>query len=431
MVDVLSKPADQINIRDIQALIELEVPEGEQLEFKQTLAAKGSEVDPWMAGKGEIGDRAKNELLHEVVAFSNAHGGVLVLGVQESRTRPPVAVEISPIPRCADLAERLKLVFRDRVEPQLPQIEVFAVPVNGEEGVVLCRVGKSRGAPHRVTRTLLCPVRRSDRCESMTMREIQDLTLNLSRGLEWLDKRLSGRSQRFTHEFARLRTPKDAFGIRLTGAPVGNDIRIDRVFRQGSLAEEFHEAWCTVLLSQGSNARELTGNWETPRHWHPRLRVARAEVGYNFSSVDEDFNCYQELHCDGLVELGFVSVGGVSAGGEGRRHNLPRDLPVVAFTNLVVWADRVRSQALAPMAEYALDVEIHTIGGPVVVGINALPRYRDELSFGPTSFPRYSLGSSDGIPSLVNLFWRDFWHALGQDIGVEENTLSIKGWPIR
>ena len=428
MVDVLSKPAEQINIRDIEALIELEVPEGEQIEFKQTLAAKGSEVDSWIAGKGQIGDRAKNELLHEVVAFSNAHGGVLVLGVRESRTRPPVAVEITPIPGCADLAERFKLVFRDRVEPPLPQIEVFAVPVKGEEGVVVCRVGQSRGAPHRVTRTLLCPVRRSDRCEPMTMREIQDLTLNVSRGLEWLDKRPSARSERFTHEFGRLRTPEDAFGIRLTAAPVGDDIRIDRVFRQGRLAEEFNEPWCTVLFSQGSKVRELNGHWETPRHWHPRLRAARAEVSYNFSGVNLDFNSYQELHCDGLVELGFVCVGGVSAGGEGQGRKLPRDLPAEAFANLVVWADRVRGQALAPVAEYALDVEIRAIGGTVEVDTGFPLSRRDGLSIGPTSFPRYSLGNSDEIPSLVNLFWRDFWHALGSDTGVED-ALSIKDWP--
>ena len=429
MIDVLSKPADQVNIRDIEALIELEVPEGEQIEFKETLSTKGSEVDPWMAGKDQIGDRAKNELLQEVVAFSNAHGGCLILGIRESNTKPPVAARISPIPKCADLAERLKLVFRDRVEPQLPQIEVFAVSVDGEKGVVLCRVGKSRGAPHRVTKTLVCPVRRSDRCEPMTMREIQDMTLNVSRGLEWLEKRLSARSEGFQQEFKRLLTPEDAFGVRLTGAPVGNDIRIDRVFREGRLAKEFDEPWCTVLRLQDSSVRELNGRWETPIHWQPRLRATRAEISYDFTSAKRDYNSYRELHCDGLVELGFVCVGRVSGGREGQKHHLPADLPVEAFANLVVWADRVRRQAFVPMAEYALDVEIHVIGGAVDVGTDAPRPYWDGLSIGSTNFPRYPLGNSEEIPSLVNLFWRDFWHAVGRDIGVEENPLSVKDWP--
>ena len=261
------------------------------------------------------------------------------------------------------------------------------------------------------------------------MREIQDLTLNVSRGLEWLEKRLSARSEGFKQEFKRLLTPEDAFGIRLTGAPVGNDIRIDRVFRQGRLAEEFNEPWCKVLYRQGSSQRELNGIWETPTYWQPRLRAARAEIGFDFASASRDINSYQELHCDGLVELGFVRVGRVSSGENGERHNLPADLPVEAFANLVVWADRVRRQALAPMAEYALDVEIRAISGAVNVGTHGPRHYRDELSLGSTSFPRYSLGNSEEIPSLVNLFWRDFWHAVGRDIGVEENTLSIENWP--
>ena len=56
------------------------------------------------------------------------------------------------------------------------------------------------------------------------MREIQDMTLNVSRGLELLEKRLSERSERFHQEFDCLKTPKDAFGIRLTASPVGEEI---------------------------------------------------------------------------------------------------------------------------------------------------------------------------------------------------------------
>ena len=167
-------------------------------------------------------------MLKETVAFANAYGGVLLLGVRESKAKPPVAAEINPIPRCTDLAENLKDVFRNRVEPPLPRLEIFGVPTEGDRGVVVFRVGRSRLAPHRVTKMLVCPVRRSDRCESMSMREIQDMTLNVSRGLERLDRRLSERSERFSREFGRLllMAPETAFGIRLTSAPVGDEIQL-------------------------------------------------------------------------------------------------------------------------------------------------------------------------------------------------------------
>ena len=189
MIGVLSKPAHQIGISDIESLIASNVPEGEQVEFKESLSTEKGTVEPWMEGKEKIGNQAKEVLLTEAVGFANAYGGAVLLGIRESKAKPPVAARIVPIERCTDLAERLQLVFRDCVEPQLPRIDIFAVPTEGEKGVVIIRVGKSRLAPHRVKfkKIRICPIRRSDRCEEMSMREIQDMTLNVSRGLERLD----------------------------------------------------------------------------------------------------------------------------------------------------------------------------------------------------------------------------------------------------
>ena len=89
MTAVLTKPAARIGTGDIQALIAESVPESAQIEFKETLPAKGSgDPDPWMQGDGRIGERARNEILEEVVAFANAYGGALVLGVAGKAPNP-------------------------------------------------------------------------------------------------------------------------------------------------------------------------------------------------------------------------------------------------------------------------------------------------------------------------------------------------------
>ena len=213
LIEVLTKSADQITSAEIESLIIYRVPESERIEYKQRLPAKTGKVDPWEDGKDQIGDRARNDILREVTAFANAYGGVLVLGMKESDAKPPVAQSISPVPRVAELAERMKMFFRDCVEPQLPRIEVIAVPRSDDgSGVVIFRVGKSRLSPHRITTTLICPIRRQDRCEKMTMREIQDMTLNLARGMERLDQRLSSRATRFRMEFDHLETPTTLWG---------------------------------------------------------------------------------------------------------------------------------------------------------------------------------------------------------------------------
>ena len=455
MIDILSKPAIQIDRHDIERLVDSKLPESEHVEFKADFSTKGNSTDPQGSGEEQIGEKAKNAILKGAVAFANAYGGVLLLGIRESNSKPSVAAEVSPIPRCAEKAEDLKQVFRDRVEPQLPQIEIFAVPMDGEDGVIVIRAGRSRLAPHRVTRTLVCPIRRADRCETMTMREIQDMTLDVARGLERLEKRLSERSVGFQQEFKPLKTPDDSFGIRLTAAPVGDEIRFDRVYRESKLVEGLEEPWHKVSYPQekhgdriGRDGRvrsvdeftlqegyekslldDLEDHRILPLNWRPMLRAARAGGAGHHESANFFRNSYREIHCDGLIEWGFVSIRNLISQGNRRPFFLSPNLSTVMFANLVIWADRVRQQGNAPAMEYAIEVEIYVKGDPLQVRVGGQISDVGVLQPGPLRFPKYSLGNTDEILELVKLFDQDFWNALGNAVTPQENDLTIEGWP--
>ena len=58
MTGILSKPANQIDINDINSLIDLGVPEGEQIEFKEGLPMKKGAYDSWV-NNNKISDRGK------------------------------------------------------------------------------------------------------------------------------------------------------------------------------------------------------------------------------------------------------------------------------------------------------------------------------------------------------------------------------------
>ncbi len=443
MIEVLSKSADLIGVSEIQALIDSKVPESDQIEFKKDLSNKRGDPDKWMSGGNGIGDQARNKMLEEAVAFANAYGGALLLGIEESDTKPSVADKISPIPRCADLAENLKLVFRDCVEPQLPRVEIFSVPTEGDDGVVVIRVARSRLAPHRVIPTRVCPVRRQDRCEKMTMREIQDMTLNVSRGLERLDRRLSERSKRFHREFERLRDPENAFGIRATAMPVGEDIRIDRVFRGHDVAEEFKVPWRRVLRGNDVSRDIFDKADPIPKYWRPLLRAARAELGEDPDRTGRFNDSYMEIHCDGLVELGLTSCvplrfrsdntvfSAISQDNNGQYIlQLPHVWPVIIFANLIVRAHHMRDQAGVPSAEYVADVEIHAKGRAVFVADNfVFPNPPPKFQPDSIGFPRYPLGDADDVSYLLNSFNRDLLNSLGQDPGIEEPAMTIEDWP--
>lgn len=169
------------------------------------LSKKGNgNLDDWMVGGNSIGERAKGSLVKQVVAMANTRGGALFLGIRQSEDKPPVAADISAVPRCPELADQLTSILLSRVEPLLPSLEVFPVETCGDDGLVVIRVGKSRQAPHRDTKTLKCYVRRHDQCRELRMWEIQDMTLNVSRGLQRVEKQLLKRAEDFPHEWEWL-----------------------------------------------------------------------------------------------------------------------------------------------------------------------------------------------------------------------------------
>ena len=164
MIPLFTLPLDQLRAEHVDQLVEEGMPEGQNVEFKRTLPAKGGRSDPWLDGGAKIGDYARDETLAEAVAFANSGGGNLVLGIVESRDHPKRAAGVNPVPRCHELADRLRLMARDCIEPQLPALEVRGIETpDGAEGagVVLFRVPPSRRAPHRLRPTLHSYLRRA------------------------------------------------------------------------------------------------------------------------------------------------------------------------------------------------------------------------------------------------------------------------------
>ena len=78
MLPIFTKPLHGVTGEDAQQLISEQVPEGATVEFKEALPQKKGGADPWIT-KGQVPEYARNEILAELVAFANAHGGHLRL----------------------------------------------------------------------------------------------------------------------------------------------------------------------------------------------------------------------------------------------------------------------------------------------------------------------------------------------------------------
>ena len=418
------------NQKDVEALVAAKVPEGERLEFKRELSVRKGRKDSWATDK-KLSDAAKKQILHEVVAFANAYGGTLLLGIAETESKPPVADRVVPMPHCAELADRWRLVFRDSVEPPVPQLQIHAVPTDGDAGVVVFQVGRSPMAPHRVKPTLECPIRRADRCENMTMREIQDMCVNTARGLERLEQQLEIRAQRFQDkEIAGLQDPKTCVGIRMTAVPVVDTVAFDAVLYRGQLMPALAPQWRSAKVTQGSTERQMDMNsWYLGQRWRPMLRAARSDyVSEEMTARPYSHNRYCEIHCDGLLELGYVSNRNIGSQ-DPDTHRMSESLFISWVPNLLVWVDQVRCQAQVPLAEYILEVEITVRGKPCILVPDA---QNAGWSFGllPASppqvqqFPLYPFRQAEDGDALTRQFWRDLWHWLGQNID-EETSFTL------
>ncbi|MBI3453392.1 MAG: ATP-binding protein [Rhodospirillales bacterium] len=392
---------------DIEAIVAGEVQEGLHVEFKRSLPAKGGNDDGWHSGASQIGEFARNRILEEVIAFANADGGTLVIGIGESGDKPARAATVNPIPRCAELAERLRQQCDTCVDPKIPVLECEGVRLHDDgSGVVVIRVPASRMAPHRHNATKECYTRRTDRSEPMGMREIQDLTLNIQRGLERIETRLSGRRAAFEEELSGMPLPAGheitrsnrKAGVVFTLVPLA-PLSVGRVYNEQSFLPSVKQ------FVAHFNTGGTVGLPAMPSglYWKPILRGARAEIETGHGRYR------MEVHSDGLIEFGAIWI--LNDGDA----IFPGWVMTLAGNSLYA-VEKFRRAAGAPEVEFAFDAtSVASCAGIGVTGydqsvpqdiIGSIPR-------GRTGFPRYSVRGIDELSDVFSAFETDFWNALG------------------
>ncbi len=396
-------PLKDVTFDLIEAIVDNEMPEGDEFEIKTALPSRDGNPDPWMTGGDRIGDKARNELIEEVIAFANAHGGTLIVGITESNDAPKRAASISLIPRCHDLADRFAMQCRDMIDPQLPVIEVAGVAADDEgNGVLIVRVPRSRMAPHRHDANKECYVRRADRSEKMTMREIQDLTLNVERGMAALDARIS--------EFRKMPRGLHRIASNQPGVPWGacaTLVPVDRLFIERPLD--------ILALHPKSRHFSSASNlvFNVSANLQPGKPIVRGVQGRDFAAGSAVVG---SVFGDGAVD--FAMCFQIEHPQDGRWTDGVRSRWVIALTaSAMCMADLARRQADSPGAEYAMEVQIYAGVGNFKVrdyGSEYATEFRGMLPEGTTTLPRYSLGGYESFSQTINLVEQDFWHLAGR-----------------
>ncbi|TWB89293.1 putative DNA-binding protein [Bradyrhizobium macuxiense] len=414
-LSILRKSLTEISIADLDALIASEARETGELEFKGSLPfvpTKGqpAAADRWIEKGDRLGDYARDQLLAEVVAFANADGGTLIVGIHETKDEPRRAESLEALPNCEGLTRRLLDAAEDVIEPRLPTINARAISVSKDgSGYVVLRVGKSLAGPHRLTTTREFYVRRGERAARMTVREIKDHTLETLRFADRLEVAFAERRTNASAEYQRLlRTAQGTpIGIpplvlRVTAAPTTPQTVPDLTRR--------HPLWWKgrgfrLKVDQGEvdcgfPLRQCGGE---PR---VRLRSLVADIDPNYDYIS------RLLRSDGVVE--FLMCEHRQDAYQG---STAARIYVGWLVGLTVGAicqvDHLRKHLAWDAVEYGLEIEVWTAAPLSVFWGDREYRgavVKDEL---PLTLPRYSLASDTPRDELLTMIVRDLYDACG------------------
>lgn len=420
---LLNSPIEDISHDTLNLLIEEKIAENEHIEFKESLSSHGLN-DPWVENQTKVADHAKTKILEEIVAFANAYGGVLLVGIKESKNNKSVAESIKTLPKCEELVNRFKHFCRDLIEPIIPHLEFKGIQTDGNGGgVMMIRVGKSRNAPHRVKTKNKCTIRRQDRCEVMSMREIQDLTLNTLRGLDRIEDKLNERKRKFKEEFGRLKHPNQAFGLRITSLPVDENSFVAKVFHNQTIKHELSRPMIKILRGkQPCQESSLLPNL-LPAFYRPILRGAREE-NFNSCEVNVSLGVYGEIYSDGLIELGFITTHEYFIKFDCFLSNYALGL----MAQMLAWIDKVKSSSLLITSEYTIQVEFLVNNAAIPLCYDQFHRSHKGIDTNLKSlvFPNYSYGGHSEVDDLLKLFERDLLNSVGLPVAPQQHMYEFK-----
>ena len=409
--DLFETPLDSLNLSDVQDLVDRQVEEGPRLEFKRGFATHDGRPDRWMLNQTSIGNIARDDIAKEVVAFANAYGGVIVIGVDETEDNPKRARSIfePQIPQVSNCVERLAQALRSVIDPPIAMLELRALESEDGNGVVVVRVGASSSAPHGVGRPPNAYVRRGNNSEPLTMRDMQSMFYERRSRLERISQIGIDQSVR----------AKEVANNWRTGSLLQPDAR-QVMENSGGLA--FHLSLISsedfgidnlpdVIKAKPRRVPVLDLNslvdlpaWTN--QWKRGYRSISHSGGYsnNLSNV--------EIRADGLITISLVRA-------DSRFH--PAWYSAIIAQGLVL-AEWLRRSQARPDIEFILLGSFEKIGNPAVPSYNGLFETFVSIPWQSASIGPYSVTTSGEFLSIHDVVERELWDLFGSD---RKSPLSI------
>jgi hypothetical protein len=429
---IFGRALSTLTKEDLQSLLDRAEAEGRYLEYKEDIPVKnghdryGGRGDPdrfWMS-KSQINDYGRDKMMRELVAFANADGGILILGIQETEDKPPRAANFNPLPQASQLEDRFRDIIINCIEPRLPSVEVKAVSFDeSETGVLLFKVEASRLGPHRVKQSFEATIRREDRCIPLSMSEIHDMVIRNANRFDNISKMLSERSQKLEKDFKEYLLRRGASQIVFNG---GTEERIIKWVKDQNKSAFAYRI--TIVPHQDLGILRL----ESINHLIRNEDCIRGVIndklwplkGANYvwaqtgagrrilggvAQLDDKVNelVGYTIRRDGFVEFTLLSIY------DERQNGAHVEWFVAGMACVLGIYDRLREQAGALGMPAEISAEILTYGTVHATNGSRSFNLSGHQLDRKTMFPNRTVGEKLDFTALLNETAADFWNAGG------------------
>jgi Putative DNA-binding domain len=406
-VGIFGGNLESLAARDVLQVCADHVPEGTEVEYKSDLPVKGGRAQDTWHSSGAVGEYARNAIAEEITAFANTMGGVVCIGIGETPDHPKRADKPQPLPRVHELARRLRQAVYDVIDPPLSVLEAVGIDMDGQgNGVVVLRVPPSRRRPHRHAVSKEVFYRRADESVRISMREIQELTIQVLSEATRTESKIRERRARFREASARWvknahHVHEEHWGVALQFfAMPASPIDLVRVVGRPNLIN----LNSMLIARTGRGDTEMKWPFLPTTQWRPGLR----SISSSYTATSTRHAAYS-LETDGMCELSMCL-------------KLIEDRPDIyeswllgAFGTILSWIGRLKSDSGIGV-EYILAPQVSVFSKPATLkAIEGEFDFDGQLPIGTYDFPLISVGSAEEESALVQTFDADIWNLAGED----------------
>ncbi len=411
---------------DIEEIAGGGVQEDGVTEFKSGLD-EGTERDQtsWADG-GKLSRPAKTDLLRALIAFANAYGGTLYIGVKESNDEPKRSCGLAPLPRIFALEAALCDAIRDTIEPRLPSFDSRAFDFESGAGILVIQVPASPIAPHWNTNERQCYQRIGSSSQKIGMREIRRITLDRARTSQLVDEQFGERRSLFESQIFSFATkanreskaadeidslfPSAGMSMRCTCVPL-IPINVSYITERPDLRiGTKHARVANRYDIPGTPKSQGINNYENidPREFKPALRGWSREFTSRYNSLRDSML----VRGDGLIERVFIDLEPVSPPG---RYGVPFVRIAGFVLSTLISLEVFRNRSATNEVPYELEFDL--IAFPERFLMTPFSEIRAEncvLESRRTIFPRLLIGHRSTLKAASDAIQIDILNAANQ-----------------